>query len=53
VLDWESDRTRQRDWLMRSQIRIPYEFQNGNEIKKAVIVKLFGAEGGTGHLVVH
>lgn len=53
VLDWESDRTRQREWLMRSQIRIPHEFQNGSEINRAVIVKFFGAEGGKGYFVAH
>lgn len=53
VLDWEADRTKQRDWLMRAKINIPQEFQNGNEINRPVIVKFYGAEGGSGYFVAH
>ena len=53
VLDWEADRTKQRDWLLASNIKIPRELKDGSEIKGPVIVKFHGAEGGKGYFVAN
>lgn len=49
VLDWESDRKMQRDWLVKSNIPVPLRFKKGDKIDKPVIVKSFGAAGGHGY----
>lgn len=53
VLDWESDRRRQREWLTKSQINVPKEFRSGNDIDAPVIIKFFGAKGGKGYFFTH
>lgn len=49
VLDWESDRKMQRDWLLKSQIPIPKQYKKGDKIDNPVIVKSYGAAGGRGY----
>jgi 5-formaminoimidazole-4-carboxamide-1-(beta)-D-ribofuranosyl 5'-monophosphate synthetase len=49
VLDWESDRKRQREWLVSSNIPVPKRFKKGDKIDRPVIVKSFGAAGGDGY----
>lgn len=53
VLDWESDRKKQREWLMESSIKVPQEFKDGSAIQSPVIVKFYGAEGGKGYFVAN
>lgn len=52
VLDWESSRELQRQWLTRAGLRIPRQFRTGAEIDRPVIVKLYGAQGGKGYMFV-
>jgi 5-formaminoimidazole-4-carboxamide-1-(beta)-D-ribofuranosyl 5'-monophosphate synthetase len=52
VLDWEADRMRQRDWLLRAGLRMPRQFTRSSEIDRPIIVKLYGALGGKGYLFV-
>jgi len=52
VLDWEADRLRQRDWLLRAGLRMPRQFTRSSEIDRPIIVKLYGALGGKGYLFV-
>src|SRR6202171_4938423 len=52
VLDWEADRMRQRDWLLRAGLRMPRQFTRSSEIDRPIIVKLYGAQGGKGYLFV-
>jgi 5-formaminoimidazole-4-carboxamide-1-(beta)-D-ribofuranosyl 5'-monophosphate synthetase len=52
ILDWEADRMRQRDWLLRAGLRMPRQFRHADEIDRPVIVKLYGALGGKGYLFV-
>lgn len=52
VLDWEADRLRQREWLMRAGLKTPRQFTQAKEIDRPVIVKLYGAQGGKGYLFV-
>ena len=49
VLDWESDRQKQRDWLNHAKINVPGQFDNVDDIKYPVIVKSYGAAGGHGY----
>ena len=52
VLDWEADRMRQREWLLRAGLKMPRQFTRASEIDRPVIVKLYGALGGKGYLFV-
>jgi 5-formaminoimidazole-4-carboxamide-1-(beta)-D-ribofuranosyl 5'-monophosphate synthetase len=49
VLDWESDRKLQREWMIDADISIPKRFKKGDKIDRPVIVKSFGASGGHGY----
>jgi 5-formaminoimidazole-4-carboxamide-1-(beta)-D-ribofuranosyl 5'-monophosphate synthetase len=49
VLDWESDRAMQRDWLKKAGINVPRQFDDLNEVSYPVIVKTYGAAGGKGY----
>jgi len=52
VLDWEASRELQRQWLSRAGLTLPRQFQNGSEIDRPVIVKLYGAKGGKGYMFI-
>jgi len=49
VLDWETDRNAQRQWLEQAGLRMPREIRHATEIDCPVIVKLHGARGGSGY----
>lgn len=49
VLDWESDRLKQRDWLKKAKVPLPKRFKKGDKIDRPVIVKSYGAAGGHGY----
>jgi len=49
VLDWESDRRMQRDWMVKANINVPRKFESAEEIDAPVMVKSFGAAGGKGY----
>lgn len=51
VLSWEIDRNKQMQWLMSAGLKLPKLIKNANEIKNPVIVKLFGAKGGSGYFI--
>lgn len=51
VLDWESDRKRQLQWLKIAGLQVPRTFSRGERIDRTVIVKSYGADGGTGYFV--
>lgn len=53
VLDWEADRKKQLQWLIQANIRVPRTFRKGDRIDRPVIVKSYGAAGGTGYFVAH
>lgn len=46
VLDWEADRKKQREWLIKAGINVPRHFGLPSEIETPVIVKSYGAAGG-------
>lgn len=49
VLDWESNRRRQRQWLVESHVNVPRQFDDIDDIDYPVIVKSYGADGGKGY----
>lgn len=51
VLEWESDREKERKWLTQADLRLPKELKNPEEIDRLVIVKFPGAKGGKGYFV--
>ncbi len=51
VLEWESDRKRERDWLTSAGLSMPKEFGNPEDIDVPVLVKYHGAKGGRGFFI--
>lgn len=49
VLDWETDRSKQRRWLTEAGVPLPRDIRDASEIDCPVIVKLHGARGGSGY----
>lgn len=49
VLDWESDRLKQREWLEKANVPVPRRFTKPDEIDAPVLVKSYGAAGGHGY----
>jgi len=51
VLQWESDREKQRQLLIKSGIKMPKKYSSPEEIDKLVMVKFPGAKGGKGYFL--
>ena len=51
VLEWESDRGKEREWLLKAGLRLPLEFTSPEEIDRLVVVKFPGAKGGRGYFL--
>ena len=51
VLDWESDREKERQWLESSGLTMPEIIDDARDINKPVIVKYYGAKGGRGFFI--
>src|SRR3989454_839293 len=51
VLAWESDREKQREWLVGAGIDMPRRFKRPSEIDRPVFVKYYGAKGGKGAFI--
>jgi 5-formaminoimidazole-4-carboxamide-1-(beta)-D-ribofuranosyl 5'-monophosphate synthetase len=51
VLQWESDRTKSRQWLEGAGVIMPKEIHDPREIQSPVIVKYHGAKGGRGFFI--
>lgn len=49
VLDVESDRMKQRNWMEKAGVPSPRRFKKGTDIDAPVMVKSFGAAGGKGY----
>ena len=48
TLEWESDRSRQRQWLQQAGVRLPREYASPDDIDGKIFVKFRGAKGGKG-----
>lgn len=51
VLQWESDRDMERQWLTSAGINMPRVFTDAREINEPVMVKYHGAKGGMGYFI--
>lgn len=51
ILQWESDRVKEREWLKASDLRLPKIFKTPEEIDRPVIIKFHGALGGKGYFI--
>jgi len=49
ILDWESDRMKQREWLQKAKVPVPKRFAKASEIDTPIMVKSYGAAGGHGY----
>jgi 5-formaminoimidazole-4-carboxamide-1-(beta)-D-ribofuranosyl 5'-monophosphate synthetase len=52
VLNWESSRIKEREWLESAGIAMPRLFDKPEEIDRPVVVKFDGAKGGRGFFIV-
>jgi 5-formaminoimidazole-4-carboxamide-1-(beta)-D-ribofuranosyl 5'-monophosphate synthetase len=52
ILEWESNRSKERVWLEKSGLLLPRVFEKPEDIDRPVIVKFHGAGGGFGYFVV-
>ncbi len=48
TLEWEGDRSKQRQWLQKAGLRTPQELASPDDIDRKVFVKFRGAKGGKG-----
>jgi 5-formaminoimidazole-4-carboxamide-1-(beta)-D-ribofuranosyl 5'-monophosphate synthetase len=53
ILEYESDRNKERVWLKNSGLQVPQIFKTPEEIDRAVIVKFHGAKGGKGYFIAN
>jgi len=51
VLEWESDRDKEREWLLGAGIHMPEKIEDPRVINGPVMVKYHGAKGGKGFFV--
>ena len=51
ILEWESDRTKERQWMEKSGLHLPKVFEKPEDITGPVIVKFHGASGGFGYFI--
>ena len=53
ILQWESDRSMEREWLKAAGLDLPKIYKSPEDIDGAVIVKFHGAQGGYGYFIAH
>ncbi len=53
VLDWESDRNKEREWLESSGLKTPPVLEDPRDIVRPVMVKHHGAKGGSGFFIAN
>lgn len=51
ILEWESDRSMERKWLIASGLKLPKVFDDPKDIDRRVIIKFHGAQGGFGYFI--
>jgi len=51
VLEWESNRAKEREWLEKAGVRMPFEFKKPEDIDRLAICKYHGAKGGSGYFL--
>ncbi|MBU1992566.1 DUF1246 domain-containing protein, partial [Patescibacteria group bacterium] len=53
ILEWESNRVKEKEWLKAAGCRLPRLFKHPDEIDRAVIIKFHGAHGGKGYFIAN
>ena len=53
ILEWESNRTKEREWLLDAGIKLPKVFSKPEDIDRPVIIKFHGAFGGKGYFIAN
>lgn len=53
ILEWESNRAKERDWLHSAGLNQPNIYNHPEDIDRAVIVKFHGAKGGFGYFIAN
>jgi len=53
ILEWEADRDKQREWLLKANIKVPKIIKTPSEIDRTVIIKFHGAKGGQGYFLAN
>jgi 5-formaminoimidazole-4-carboxamide-1-(beta)-D-ribofuranosyl 5'-monophosphate synthetase len=53
ILEWESDRSKERIWLEKSDLKLPRVLATPEDIKSPVIIKFHGASGGFGYFIAN
>ncbi|MBP9718029.1 formate--phosphoribosylaminoimidazolecarboxamide ligase [Candidatus Gracilibacteria bacterium] len=53
ILEWESDRTKERQWLLSAGLKLPAVYKHPDDIDRPVIVKFHGARGGLGYFIAN
>jgi 5-formaminoimidazole-4-carboxamide-1-(beta)-D-ribofuranosyl 5'-monophosphate synthetase len=53
ILEWESDRNKERIWLGNSGLKQPRIFETPEDIDCPVIIKFHGAKGGFGYFIAN
>jgi 5-formaminoimidazole-4-carboxamide-1-(beta)-D-ribofuranosyl 5'-monophosphate synthetase len=48
VLEWETDREKEREWLESAGVPMPRRYADASEVDGPVIAKYYGAKGGKG-----
>ncbi len=51
VLDWESNRNKEREWLTSAGVEMPGIIEDPEDIDQPVLVKYHGAKGGRGFFI--
>jgi 5-formaminoimidazole-4-carboxamide-1-(beta)-D-ribofuranosyl 5'-monophosphate synthetase len=51
VLEWESDRAKEREWLESAGLTMPKLVEKPEDIDRPVLVKYYGAKGGRGFFI--
>lgn len=53
ILEWESDRIKERVWLGNAGLKLPRIFETPEDIDCPVIIKFHGAGGGRGYFIAN
>lgn len=53
ILEWESDRIKEKQWLKAAGLRLPKLFNTAEDIDRPVIIKFHGAKGGKGYFIAN
>lgn len=53
ILEWESNRKKERNWMEKAGLKLPKLYENPKDIDRAVIVKYDGASGGKGYFIAN